>query len=79
MKKPKQWLLAHLYYRKKDEMARHIKEFVTDVDILTVVPPEQKQLFKDLSSNILNELNRTNITSLTTSGTVSSLFQLQTI
>jgi NTE family protein len=79
MKKPKQWLLAHLYYGKKDEMYGHIEEFVSDIDISTVVPPEQKQLFKDLSSNILNELNKTDATSLTTSSTLSPLFQLQTI
>lgn len=59
-------------------MTKHIREFVTKVDSSAIVPSETRKLLKDLTANILNELNWSNTSSLASANPNYSSLQLQT-
>jgi hypothetical protein len=66
---PKKWLFEHLNYRHKHKMTRHIEDFITKIDRSTSVPEYRKMQLKALATNILNEINRSNTTSVSSANT----------
>jgi hypothetical protein len=79
MTMPKKWLFEHLNYRHKPEMTGYIKEFIIEVEDSIIVQLNTRKLLKTLATNILNDLNRSNISSLTSINPTYSSHQLQTI